>query len=78
MRTAVEATLPAHSLRGLFVYSHYWPRPRQSNAVYENVGEPTEAALRVLVEKVQTDDSKFNAALDRQSPVERCGRRSRN
>ena len=43
----------------------------QTTGAYENVGEPTEAALRVLVEKIQTDDAKFNASLARHSPIER-------
>ncbi|KAI9232383.1 MAG: calcium-transporting ATPase [Podila humilis] len=35
-----------------------------SNDSYINVGEPTEAALKVLVEKMGTDDSSVNATLD--------------
>lgn len=35
-----------------------------SNDSYINVGEPTEAALKVLVEKMGTDDSAVNATLD--------------
>jgi Ca2+ transporting ATPase len=32
---------------------------------YTNIGEPTEAALRVLVEKIGTSDKQFNTQLDR-------------
>lgn len=35
----------------------------QTNDTYTNVGEPTEAALKVLVEKLGTDDSSVNANL---------------
>ncbi|KAF9119168.1 hypothetical protein BGW39_000520 [Mortierella sp. 14UC] len=34
------------------------------NDTYINVGEPTEAALKVLVEKMGTDDAAFNTSLD--------------
>ncbi|KAG0239540.1 Ca-transporting ATPase [Mortierella sp. GBAus27b] len=34
-----------------------------TNDTYINVGEPTEAALKVLVEKMGTDDAAFNSAL---------------
>ncbi|KAG0284566.1 hypothetical protein BGZ96_011067 [Linnemannia gamsii] len=34
------------------------------NDTYINVGEPTEAALKVLVEKMGTDDTAINASLD--------------
>ena len=43
----------------------------QTTKVYENVGEPTEAALRVLVEKIQTDDAAFNEKLAGLSPMAR-------
>ena len=36
--------------------------------VYTNLGEPTEAALRVLVEKLATDDDIFNASLGGMHP----------
>lgn len=35
----------------------------QETGTYSNIGEPTEAALKVLVEKLQTSDSAFNARL---------------
>ena len=38
---------------------------------FENVGEPTEAALRVLVEKMQTDSSDFNSKLASMSKADR-------
>jgi hypothetical protein len=43
----------------------------QTTAVYENLGEPTEAALRVLVEKLMTDDAAFNATLAAMPPAQR-------
>lgn len=39
--------------------------------VYTNVGEPTEAALRVLVEKLATNDETFNATLGNMHPSSR-------
>ncbi|KAL5117176.1 hypothetical protein ACEQ8H_004864 [Pleosporales sp. CAS-2024a] len=41
------------------------------NGTYNLVGEPTEGALRVLVEKVGTPDAKFNASRANASPEER-------
>ncbi|KAF9928986.1 hypothetical protein FBU30_001991 [Linnemannia zychae] len=41
------------------------------NDTYTNVGEPTEAALKVLVEKMGTDDKDINAKLDSLSSSER-------
>lgn len=38
---------------------------------YENVGEPTEAALKVLVEKLFTDDAAFNESLKAMSKHDR-------
>ncbi|KAF9951721.1 hypothetical protein BGZ72_006810 [Mortierella alpina] len=38
---------------------------------YSNVGEPTEAALKVLVEKMGTDDDSVNNALNKLSTTER-------
>ncbi|GAB7353300.1 hypothetical protein MBLNU459_g3800t1 [Dothideomycetes sp. NU459] len=38
---------------------------------YSNVGEPTEGALRVLVEKIGTRDTAFNAAKQSATPEER-------
>ncbi|PLW19648.1 hypothetical protein PCANC_08955 [Puccinia coronata f. sp. avenae] len=35
----------------------------ESTRTYTNIGEPTEAALKVLVEKLQTSDRNFNAKL---------------
>ena len=40
----------------------------EDNNSYHNVGEPTEAALKVLVEKVGTNDAKFNAGLTDMQP----------
>jgi Ca2+ transporting ATPase len=42
-------------------YSHL-QLPQETGA-YSNVGEPTEAALKVLVEKIQTPSSAFNSTL---------------
>ena len=42
-----------------------------SDQTYKNVGEPTEAALKVLVEKLGTDDSSFNAQLPHLNPADR-------
>ena len=39
---------------------------------FVRVGEPTEVALRVLAEKLKTDDSKFNASLSNMSKKERA------
>ncbi|KAL8284299.1 hypothetical protein RQP46_005048 [Phenoliferia psychrophenolica] len=39
--------------------------------VYSNIGEPTEAALKVLVEKIQTPDSGLNAGLALLPPLAR-------
>ncbi|KAL7422882.1 hypothetical protein Q5752_002179 [Cryptotrichosporon argae] len=39
---------------------------------YANVGEPTEAALKVLVEKLGSDDDSFNATLDALDPLARA------
>ncbi|KAK9719623.1 hypothetical protein K7432_004665 [Basidiobolus ranarum] len=41
------------------------------NDHYTNVGEPTEAALKVLVEKLGTKDASFNQKLSKMSKVER-------
>lgn len=38
---------------------------------YLRVGEPTEVALRVLVEKIKTDDPEFNSSLDELDIAER-------
>jgi Ca2+ transporting ATPase len=35
----------------------------QETGTYSNIGEPTEAALKVLVEKIQTPSSSFNSTL---------------
>ncbi|KAJ2719609.1 hypothetical protein GGI07_005107 [Coemansia sp. Benny D115] len=40
--------------------------------VYQIVGEPTEGALRVLVEKIETPDAAFNATLAETSVADRC------
>ncbi|KAJ2392062.1 hypothetical protein GGI05_002775, partial [Coemansia sp. RSA 2603] len=40
--------------------------------VHQLVGEPTEGALRVLVEKIGTSDSRFNATLGALSPADRA------
>ncbi|KAK0549465.1 hypothetical protein OC846_004072 [Tilletia horrida] len=52
----------------------YPPRPRTSaaTAAYSAVGQPTEAALKVLVEKLQHHDDGFNTQLQRLSPQQRC------
>ncbi|KAF9583894.1 hypothetical protein BGW38_008182 [Lunasporangiospora selenospora] len=42
-------------------------------SVYTNVGEPTEAALKVLVEKMGTDDAEFNNTLGELAPNSRVG-----
>lgn len=39
---------------------------------YANVGEPTEAALKVLVEKLASDNDDFNASLDSLAPLARA------
>ncbi|CAG8625578.1 15643_t:CDS:10, partial [Acaulospora morrowiae] len=44
----------------------------QINSTYNNVGEPTEAALKVLVEKLGTDSSSFNSTLSSCSPKTRA------
>ncbi|CAG8570883.1 6205_t:CDS:10 [Ambispora leptoticha] len=41
------------------------------NNYYRNVGEPTEAALKVLVEKLGSNDESFNLKLSHKSPKER-------
>jgi len=38
---------------------------------YDHVGEPTEAALKVLVEKLYTDNSDFNSRLASMTKAER-------
>ncbi|CAO3647787.1 unnamed protein product [Cunninghamella blakesleeana] len=43
----------------------------ESNQTYQNIGEPTEAALQVLVEKFGTDNESFNNSLNTQSRLER-------
>ncbi|CAG8562038.1 5501_t:CDS:10 [Ambispora gerdemannii] len=43
----------------------------ESNDIYRNVGEPTEAALKVLVEKIGSNDESFNLKLSHKSPKER-------
>ncbi|KAG9299889.1 hypothetical protein G9A89_005418 [Geosiphon pyriformis] len=40
--------------------------------IYRNIGEPTEAALRVLVEKLGTNDIPFNSTLLNKSPRQRA------
>lgn len=40
-------------------------------SAYTNVGEPTEAALRVLVEKLRTEDAAFNSTLATLGPQDR-------
>ncbi|KAF9438811.1 hypothetical protein BGZ76_004410 [Entomortierella beljakovae] len=42
-----------------------------TNDTYSNVGEPTEAALKVLVEKMETDDVNFNSTLAKLSTQDR-------
>ena len=39
---------------------------------YTNVGEPTEAALKVLVEKLASDSDSFNSTLSSLSPLARA------
>src|SRR5205085_12587095 len=39
-----------------------------SSSTYQNVGEPTEAALKVLVEKLGTNDETFNSSLNSFAP----------
>ncbi|KAG0210430.1 hypothetical protein BGX28_009339 [Mortierella sp. GBA30] len=49
----------------------------QEQNTYSNVGEPTEAALKVLVEKMETDDASVNASLSLLPPsirVDACNR----
>ena len=43
----------------------------EATKAFEHVGEPTEAALRVLVEKMKTNDASFNATLASMSPSDR-------
>ncbi|KAI1976982.1 hypothetical protein LOZ53_002033 [Ophidiomyces ophidiicola] len=50
----------------------------QKNGTYSNIGEPTEGALRVLVEKIGTEDSKVNQKIMRLSPPERLHAASRH
>lgn len=45
---------------------------------YSNVGEPTEGALRALVEKIGTDDAGLNAKLKQVSPADRVHAASRH
>lgn len=40
--------------------------------MYSNIGEPTEAALKVLVEKLGADDDEFNNTLSYMGPVARA------
>ena len=47
------------------------------NGAYSIIGEPTEGALRVLVEKVGTRSAKANAAIAALSPAQRLHRASR-
>ncbi|KAM0755315.1 calcium-transporting ATPase [Meredithblackwellia eburnea MCA 4105] len=44
---------------------------KEDTGVYSNVGEPTEAALKVLVEKIQTPDAGFNKTLSSLAPSAR-------
>lgn len=44
----------------------------QDKNVYSNVGEPTEAALKVLAEKIGCRDDELNKSLPSLSPVERA------
>ena len=44
---------------------------RQDKAVYSNIGEPTEAALKVLVEKIGCQDSNISKSLSALSPAAR-------
>ena len=43
----------------------------QETDTYTNIGEPTEAALKVLAEKLASDSDSFNASLDSLSPLAR-------
>jgi len=43
----------------------------EATGAYSSIGEPTEAALKVLVEKLGTDDTLFNESLASLSPKER-------
>lgn len=45
--------------------------PPQDTRVYSNVGEPTEAALKVLVEKIRTPSPSFNSTLASLTPPAR-------
>jgi Ca2+ transporting ATPase len=45
-----------------------------NTAQYSNIGEPTEAALKVLAEKAQTPDNAFNSTLSSLRPSERISR----
>ena len=40
----------------------------QDTGIYQNVGEPTEAALKTFVEKCQSGDPQFDASLGQMSP----------
>ncbi|KAI3637307.1 hypothetical protein MIR68_004632 [Amoeboaphelidium protococcarum] len=44
----------------------------EATGTYVRVGEPTEAALRVLVEKLQSSDAKYNSSLKQMDAVDRC------
>ncbi|CAG8539049.1 4669_t:CDS:10 [Paraglomus brasilianum] len=44
----------------------------EGSLIHQNIGEPTEAALKVLVEKLGTEDTLFNAGLLGYSPKERA------
>lgn len=44
----------------------------EESDTYTNVGEPTEAAMRVLVEKLGSDQESFNSTLDKLPPAERA------
>ncbi|CAD6903216.1 unnamed protein product [Tilletia controversa] len=54
--------------------SAYPPRQRPSNSTsaYSAMGQPTEAALKVLVEKLQHHDDSFNSRLHHMGPQQRC------
>ncbi|KIW12355.1 calcium-translocating P-type ATPase, SERCA-type [Exophiala spinifera] len=43
----------------------------EKNNTYQNIGEPTEGALRVLVEKIGTDDTATNGTMNALSAAER-------
>lgn len=68
-----DARIAYNDVSGLWSVQHHSLNAicKQETRVYTNLGEPTEAALKVLVEKAGTNDDAFNRTLTNMHPSAR-------